>query len=98
VPFSHRLAAEEWRSLRLAIKQETIAANIARALMAFDRPPVALVLAGGGALDDELLRTVAEALRSVPIVVGRANIDGVHGPRFAVACGLIRRHLAKESS
>ena len=50
----------------------------------------ALVLAGGGALDDELLRTVAEALRAVPIVVGRANIDGVHGPRFAVACGLVQ--------
>lgn len=96
VPFSHRLAAEEWRSLRLAIKQETIAANIARALAAFDRPPLALVLAGGGALDDELLRTVAEALRPVAVVVGRANIDGVHGPRFAVACGLIRRFLADQ--
>jgi hypothetical protein len=89
VPFSNRLAAEEWRSLRLAIKQETVAANIARCMRAFDRPPTALVLAGGGALDDELLRTVAEALRAVPIVVGRANIDGVHGPRFAVACGLV---------
>ena len=30
VPFSNKLAAEEWRSLRLAIKQETVAANIAR--------------------------------------------------------------------
>jgi Diol dehydratase reactivase ATPase-like domain/DD-reactivating factor swiveling domain len=89
VPFSSRLAAEEWRSLRLAIKQETVATNIARALKAFDRPPTAMVLAGGGALDDELLRTVAEALRSVPVVVGRANVDGVHGPRFAVACGLV---------
>ena len=58
VPFSTRLAAEEWRSLRLAIKQETVAANIARCLRAFDQPPTALVLAGGGALDDELLRTV----------------------------------------
>jgi len=89
VPFSHRLAAEEWRSLRLAIKQETVAANIARCLNAFDEPPTALVLAGGGALDDELMRAVGEALRSVPIVVGRADIDGVHGPRFAVARGLV---------
>ncbi|AFM19577.1 actin-like ATPase involved in cell division [Mycolicibacterium chubuense NBB4] len=88
VPFSNRLAAEEWRSLRLAIKQETVAANIARCLAAFDEPPTALVLAGGGALDDELMRTVGEALRGVPVVVGRANIDGVHGPRFAVAAGL----------
>ena len=90
VPFSHRLAAEEWRSLRLAIKQETVAANIARCLRAFDEPPTVLVLAGGGALDDELLRTVAESLRSARVVVGRANIDGVHGPRFAVASGLVQ--------
>lgn len=89
VPFSGKLAAEEWRSLRLAIKQETVAANIGRCLTAFDDPPGALVLAGGGALDDELMRTVGEALRGIPIVVGRANIDGVHGPRFAVARGLV---------
>ena len=89
VPFSNRLAAEEWRSLRLAIKQETVAANIARCMRAFPTPPTALLLAGGGALDDELLRTVAEALRTVPVVVGRANVEGRHGPRFAVACGLI---------
>ncbi|MGE2716062.1 diol dehydratase reactivase ATPase-like domain-containing protein [Mycolicibacterium litorale] len=94
VPFSHRLAAEEWRSLRLAIKQETVAANIARCLATFDEPPAALVLAGGGALDDELLRTVGESLRPARVVVGRANIDGVHGPRFAVASGLV--HLYAE--
>jgi hypothetical protein len=94
VPFSSRLAAEEWRSLRLAIKQETVAANIARCLKAFDQPPTALVLAGGGALDDELLRTVGESLRTIPVVVGRANIDGVHGPRFAVASGLVHLYAA----
>ncbi|MBV5242019.1 diol dehydratase reactivase [Mycolicibacterium sp. PAM1] len=89
VPFSDRLAAEEWRSLRLAVKQETVAANIVRCLRAFEQPPAALVLAGGGALDDELMRTVGEALRSVPVVVGRTDVDGVHGPRFAVARGLV---------
>jgi hypothetical protein len=96
VPFSNRLAAEEWRSLRLAIKQETVAANIARCLTALEKPPTALVLAGGGALDDELMRTVGEALRSVPVVVGRANIDGVHGPRFAVARGLVAMYAKGE--
>jgi hypothetical protein len=94
VPFSSRLAAEEWRSLRLAIKQETVAANIARCMKAFDQPPTALVLAGGGALDDELLRTVGESLRTIPVAVGRANIDGVHGPRFAVASGLVHLYAA----
>lgn len=95
VPFSHRLAAEEWRSLRLAIKQETVAANIARCLAALDRPPGALVLAGGGALDDELLRTVGESLRPARVVVGRADIGGVHGPRFAVASGLVHLYAAE---
>ncbi|KUI37301.1 diol dehydratase reactivase ATPase-like domain-containing protein [Mycobacterium sp. GA-2829] len=96
VPFSHRLAAEEWRSLRLAIKQETVAANIARCLATLDEPPPALLLAGGGALDDELLRTVGESLRRARVVVGRADIDGVHGPRFAVASGLV--HLYAEAT
>ncbi|HEV7418857.1 MAG TPA: diol dehydratase reactivase ATPase-like domain-containing protein [Mycobacterium sp.] len=95
VPFSSRLAAEEWRSLRLAIKQETVAANIARCMTTFDQPPTALVLAGGGALDDELLRAVGESLRSIPVVVGRANVDGVRGPRFAVASGLVHLHAAE---
>ncbi|MFG1931880.1 diol dehydratase reactivase ATPase-like domain-containing protein [Mycobacterium sp. NPDC048908] len=96
VPFSSRLAAEEWRSLRLAIKQETVAANIARCLRAFDHSPTALVLAGGGALDDELLRAVAESLRAIPVAVGRANIDGRHGPRYAVASGLV--HLYAQAT
>ncbi len=95
VPFSNKLAAEEWRSLRLAIKRETVAANIARCLRAFDATPSALVLAGGGALDDELLRTVAEALRPTSVIVGRANIDGGHGPRFAVASGLVQLRAAE---
>jgi hypothetical protein len=94
IPFSSRLAAEEWRSLRLAIKQETVAANIARCMRAFDHPPTALILAGGGALDDELLRTVGESLRTIPVAVGRANVDAVHGPRFAVASGLVHLYAA----
>jgi diol dehydratase reactivase alpha subunit len=94
VPFSGRLAAEEWRSLRLAVKQETVAANIARCMQVFDKSATAIVLAGGGALDDELLRTVSEALRGTGVVVGRANVDGVHGPRVAVASGLVHLYAA----
>ncbi|MHA3024015.1 diol dehydratase reactivase ATPase-like domain-containing protein [Mycobacterium sp. BMJ-28] len=96
VPFSRTLAAEEWRSLRLAVKQATVAANIVRCLAVFDRMPAVLVLAGGGALDDELIRTVGEALRGTGAgtVVGRANIDGVHGPRYAVASGLVHLYAA----
>lgn len=94
VPFSRTLAAEEWRSLRLAVKQATVAANIVRCLNVFDRMPAVLVLAGGGALDDELIRTVGEALRG-STVVGRADIDGVHGPRYAVASGLVHLYAAR---
>ncbi len=93
VPFSRTLAAEEWRSLRLAVKQATVAANIVRCLRSFDRMPAVLVLAGGGALDDELIRTVGESLRG-EVVVGRADIDGVHGPRYAVASGLVHLFAA----
>jgi hypothetical protein len=92
VPFAHAFAAEEWRSLRLAIKQQTVAANIARCFRSFPETPAALLLAGGGALDDELLRTVGESMRAAGVVVGRANVNGVHGPRFAVAAGLIQLH------
>ena len=45
-------------------------------------------------LDDELLRTVGEALRDIDVVVGRANVDGLHGPRFAVASGLVHLYAA----
>jgi hypothetical protein len=37
---------------------------------------------------------VGESLRPTSVVVGRANIDGVHGPRFAVASGLVHLYAA----
>ena len=47
---------------------------------------------------EELLRTVGESLRTIPVAVGRANIDGVHGPRFAVASGLVHLYAAGRTS
>jgi hypothetical protein len=94
VDFSDRLAPEEWRSLRLAIKQSTVGANIARCLSAFSATPSALVIAGGGALDDELVRSVGENLRARGVMVGRANVAGRFGPRYAVAWGLVQRATA----
>lgn len=88
--FSDRLAPEEWRSLRLAIKQASVAANVTRCLEALPGRPSAVVIAGGGALDDELVRSVSERLHKQGVVVGRANVAGRHGPRFAVAWGLVR--------
>ena len=63
-------------------------------MRAFDPPSPALVLAGGGALDDELLRTVGRIAAHDSGWVGRANVDGVHGPRFAVASGLVHLYAA----
>ncbi|BBY27482.1 diol dehydratase reactivase ATPase-like domain-containing protein [Mycolicibacterium sediminis] len=97
VPFVHSLAPEEWRSLRLAIKQQTVAANIARCLRSFGNQPAALLLAGGGALDDELMRTVGELMRATGVVVGRANVDSIHGPRYAVASGLVHLDACSRS-
>ena len=90
VSFNDVLAPEEWRSLRLAIKQSTIGANVTRCLASIPVRPTSVVMAGGGALDDELVRTVTETLRAEAVVVGRANVAGRFGPRFAVAWGLVK--------
>jgi hypothetical protein len=90
IPFNDKLAPEEWRSLRLSLKQATVATNIARCFAAFPAQPTSVVMAGGGALDDELVRSVTEKLYKSRVVVGRANVAGQFGPRFAVAWGLVK--------
>jgi hypothetical protein len=93
LPFADALAPEEWRSLRLAVKELVVGANVARCLDELPERPSAVLLCGGAALDDELTRIVAEPLRTRGIVVGRADVAGVHGPRAAVALGLIHATL-----
>lgn len=88
-PFSDRLAPEEWRSLRLAIKQHVIGVNVGRCLKWLKGRPSTLLLCGGAALDAESVRIVSESLREMGIAVGRANIDGRYGPRYGVALGLL---------
>ena len=96
-PFSDRLAPEEWRALRLAIKQQVIGANVSRCLKWLDGRPDTLLLCGGAALDAESVRIVSESLRAVGITVGRANVAGSYGPRYGVAMGLILAfHAAEE--
>jgi hypothetical protein len=94
-PFSDRLAPEEWRPLRLAIKQRAIGANVARCLRWLKGRPSTLLLSGGAALDAEAVRIVSESVQHLETVVGTANIDGTHGPRYGVALGLL---LAFEQS
>ena len=91
--FTDRLAPEEWRSLRLALKQQVIGANVSRCLKwlspAGGRAPSTLLLCGGAALDAESVRIVGEALRSMGTTVGRANVGGRFGARYGVALGLL---------
>jgi len=89
LPFADRLSPEEWRALRLTLKVATIGANIERAFGALDDTPTRLILCGGCALDDELVRAVADGLRDRQVVVGRANVAGSLGSRYAVALGLV---------
>lgn len=97
LPFADRLSPEEWRALRLTLKVETLGVNIERALGGLPgvlagaprRAPRQLVLCGGCALDDELVRAVADGLRRERVLVGRANVAGTLGPRYAVALGLV---------
>ncbi len=47
-----------------------------------------VLLVGGGAGDDELVRALAERLGH-DVTVGRGNVGGGLGHRFAVAYGLV---------
>jgi hypothetical protein len=86
------LSAQEWRAARLALKERAIGRNVGRCLSALVPAGGSgvLVLAGGGALDGEAGRMVSSALRARGGVVGRANVLGQYGPRYAVAAGLVR--------
>ncbi len=98
VPFSNRLAPEEWRSLRLAIKRHVIGANVGRCLQWLGGTPDTLLLCGGAALDVESVRIVSESLRAQGTTVGRANVGGTYGPRYSVALGLVLAFLSAEKS
>lgn len=95
LPFSRDLAPAEWRALRLRAKRVALGDNLARLLAA--GPPQELVLVGGVAGDDELLRVLDAVL--VGCVVGRGDVGGGLvdrpgpgvtglGHRWAVAYGL----------
>lgn len=86
LPFSRSLAPASWRALRLRLKQRVIAENLARALESLDDPSPELLLVGGVAGDEELLGLLRNTLPGV--VVGRCDVAGKLGHRYAVAYGL----------
>ncbi|MFC5818152.1 diol dehydratase reactivase ATPase-like domain-containing protein [Nonomuraea harbinensis] len=93
LPFNRSLGLGEWRAWRMAAKAETIGRNVVRALDAFGvAEALPLLVVGGAAGDDEVLASIAECLPPGS-TVGRGNVAGSLGHRYAVAYGLAQRGL-----
>lgn len=88
LPFTSRLSGSEWRSWRLAAKRLVIGGNVLSGVERVAPSAGAVLLVGGGAGDDELVRAVSEQLGR-EVTVGRGNVRGQLGHRFAVAYGLV---------
>jgi hypothetical protein len=88
LPFTSRLSGAEWRSWRLAAKRLVIGGNVMRGVEQVAPGAAGVLLVGGGASDDELVRAVSEQLGH-QVTVGRGNVRGQLGHRFAVAYGLV---------
>jgi hypothetical protein len=91
VPLPAPLAPEVWRGLRQAAKRDVLGLNVRRAIDAVGGVPAGklVLLAGGCAADAEVLDIVSGALEEHDVAVARANVLGRHGPRAAVAVGLV---------
>ena len=89
--FGQNLQPAEWRIMRQGLKQAAIGMNVARLIRSLEsRTSTAkdldLVVVGGPVADDELLPVIG----AIPGVkgIGRGNVAGKLGHRFAVAYGL----------
>jgi hypothetical protein len=89
--FGQNLQPAEWRIMRQALKQAAIGANVARLIRSITTQEVAatglnIVVVGGPAADDELIPILSQ----VPGIsaIGRGNVAGKLGHRYAVAYGL----------
>ena len=91
MPLLAPLAPEVWRGLRRAAKRDVLARNVRRAIDAVGGvPPGELVtLVGGSASDGEVVDVVAAELADLELAVARGDVLGRHGPRAAVAVGLV---------
>jgi hypothetical protein len=86
-----QLAPEVWRGLRRAAKREVLGFNVRRAIDAVGGVPRGelVLLVGGCATDPEVLDLIAGELEEHDLAVARGNVLGRHGPRAAVAVGLV---------
>ena len=97
LPFTRTLTADQWRTIRLALKQEVFGRNLLRGLTRLQASPARdIVLIGGPAGDEEILEAVHAALPDARI--GRADVAGALGHRWAVAYGLVLLHYADATS
>lgn len=89
--FGQNLQPAEWRIMRQGLKQAAIGLNVSRLIRSLEArtgnsKDIDLVLVGGPVADDELL----PVLGAIPGVkgIGRGNVAGTLGHRYAVAFGL----------
>lgn len=93
-PLSADLAPELWGRLRRAAKRDVIAGNLRRAVEAVGGLPQGelAILVGGCAEDAEVVDEVSLALADLDLAIARGDVLGQHGPRAAVAVGLVLLH------
>jgi hypothetical protein len=91
VPLPAPIAPEVWRGLRRAAKRDVLALNVRRAIDAVGGVPRGelVTLVGGSAADAEVVDVVAAELDDFDVAVARGDVLGRHGPRAAVAVGLV---------
>lgn len=85
--FGSTLSPAEWRIARQGLKSSVLAANVHRLIASTQlTQPVDVIVVGGPAADDELIPLLSQ----LPSLgnVGRGNVAGILGHRYAVAFGL----------
>jgi diol dehydratase reactivase ATPase-like protein/cobalamin-dependent diol dehydratase reactivating factor len=92
LPFDRRHGPGEWRAIRLRLKLAVLAANFRRAVRTLGQDPQQVLVVGGPAGDEELLRVLARMLPD-GVAAGRGHVGGTCpgqplGHRYAVALGL----------
>jgi hypothetical protein len=88
LPFDRRRSPGEWRAIRLRIKQDVLHKNLQRGMRAVaDADPSQILVVGGPAGDEELLAVIARAMPD-GLAIGRGNVGGTLGHRYAAALGL----------
>jgi hypothetical protein len=94
VPLPALLAPEVWGELRRRAKRDVLVANVRRALDRAGGVPAGelVTLVGGCAVDHEVVEEIAAGLADLDVTVARGDVLGRHGPRAAVAVGLVLQH------